>query len=322
MSLHASARQVVEVAYRAAASTDWLAEVTRAAAGILSRGRGMIAFEYTMGRTDVPAVHPPITRDLSVARANEMVSGALATMPVSMIGRLFARPSRTVQSSTEVLCPGRPLASVSKLLGQQLATIGAGDCIAINLRAPSGRGIVLGGLCAEVTTLSRDERRASSLAARHLEGALRLRDVRAVETADAAAFALVRAPGIVGDVARALASGAAQKYLAIELGLPPGSVYRYIELLKAETGLASTVHLVAALREALPEALPQAHRPTLAVLSASEREVIEGALRGLTSREIAELRGSSSRTVENLLASAYRRLGVASRKELAARFGG
>lgn len=57
-------------------------------------------------------------------------------------------------------------------------------------------------------------------------------------------------------------------------------------------------------------------------LSAAEGEVVRLALRGLSNVEIARLRGRAARTVANQLASAFRKLGVGSRAELAALLAG
>jgi DNA-binding CsgD family transcriptional regulator len=54
-------------------------------------------------------------------------------------------------------------------------------------------------------------------------------------------------------------------------------------------------------------------------LTAAERDVVQRALAGETNAEIARARRSSPRTIANLLASAYRKLGVSSRRELAAK---
>jgi DNA-binding CsgD family transcriptional regulator len=56
-----------------------------------------------------------------------------------------------------------------------------------------------------------------------------------------------------------------------------------------------------------------------AILTPAEREVVHALLRGASRAQIAEARGSSVRTVANLLAQAFRKLGVRSRVELAAR---
>jgi DNA-binding NarL/FixJ family response regulator len=74
----------------------------------------------------------------------------------------------------------------------------------------------------------------------------------------------------------------------------------------AEPGRAASGHAVAA-----PE-LP-------AQLSSAERAVVAAALRGCSHAETARERGSSPRTVANLLARAFRKLEVRSRAELAAK---
>jgi DNA-binding CsgD family transcriptional regulator len=63
--------------------------------------------------------------------------------------------------------------------------------------------------------------------------------------------------------------------------------------------------------------VPVQERP-LAALSPAERAVVALALEGLSNDQIACRRGSSTRTVANQLASAYRKLGVSGRAELAA----
>jgi len=56
-------------------------------------------------------------------------------------------------------------------------------------------------------------------------------------------------------------------------------------------------------------------------LTAAERQVVTAALNGRSNAAIAKARRTSSRTVANQLAAVYRKLGVASRWELAARVG-
>ncbi len=55
-------------------------------------------------------------------------------------------------------------------------------------------------------------------------------------------------------------------------------------------------------------------------LSASEQDVVIGLLKGLTFREIAELRQTREKTVRQQASSVYRKAGVASRNELVAWF--
>lgn len=55
-----------------------------------------------------------------------------------------------------------------------------------------------------------------------------------------------------------------------------------------------------------------------APLTASEREVLRQAARGLSNSAIARLRGRSERTIANQLASAYAKLGIEGRRGLRA----
>lgn len=67
--------------------------------------------------------------------------------------------------------------------------------------------------------------------------------------------------------------------------------------------------------------VPDARAPR-AALSPAERQVLVLAVDGKSNAEIAELRGTSARTTANLLARAYKKLGVWSRADAAARFDG
>lgn len=62
-------------------------------------------------------------------------------------------------------------------------------------------------------------------------------------------------------------------------------------------------------------------KPALSVLSEAERAVVLLAAQGLSDDAIARRRKVASRTVANQLASAFKKLGVGSRFELAASFG-
>ncbi len=68
--------------------------------------------------------------------------------------------------------------------------------------------------------------------------------------------------------------------------------------------------------------LPMPDSAALSSLSSSEREVAALALAGRSNRSIAEQRGTSPRTIANQIQSIYRKLGVGSRTELAARVSG
>jgi DNA-binding CsgD family transcriptional regulator len=58
----------------------------------------------------------------------------------------------------------------------------------------------------------------------------------------------------------------------------------------------------------------------VAALTPAERAVVAGVLDGKSNRDIARARGVSTRTVANQVASAFDKLGVRSRGELAARW--
>ncbi len=57
------------------------------------------------------------------------------------------------------------------------------------------------------------------------------------------------------------------------------------------------------------------------VLTPAERQAVELATRGFSNQHVAELRGTSLHTTANQLHAAYRKLGVASRRELRAVLG-
>lgn len=64
--------------------------------------------------------------------------------------------------------------------------------------------------------------------------------------------------------------------------------------------------------------LPADVAPAAAPLTAAEQDVMRLALAGWSNRRIAGARRTSERTVANQMASLFRKLGVASRGELAA----
>jgi DNA-binding CsgD family transcriptional regulator len=67
----------------------------------------------------------------------------------------------------------------------------------------------------------------------------------------------------------------------------------------------------------LSYALPRWQLPR--ELTRAERDVVQAVLEGASRSEIARRRGTSSRTIANLLANAFRKLGVQSKIELAAK---
>lgn len=128
------------------------------------------------------------------------------------------------------------------------------------------------------------------------------------------------------------ALGASGKEIAIELGLGESTVsvhlaaaLDHLKLSRSEVGAilgsAGGMDLGAAsssetrwvVRLRIGAALPD-------VLTSTEREVVTLVLEGLSNREIADARRRSRRTIANQLAASFRKLRVASRGELYARW--
>jgi len=136
-------------------------------------------------------------------------------------------------------------------------------------------------------------------------------------------------------IAQLLALGHSQKQIAYTLGMSPSSVSRRIQSGARKLRVRSRAELAAVfasvargvavsrLRLAGDELHVQASTArsmdALDDLSPAERAVAGLASLGSSDAEIARQRGASARTVENQLQSAYRKLGVHSRTELAAR---
>ncbi|HTO68628.1 MAG TPA: helix-turn-helix transcriptional regulator [Myxococcota bacterium] len=121
-------------------------------------------------------------------------------------------------------------------------------------------------------------------------------------------------------VAELLGLGHSEKQIAWALELSPSSVSRRIQSGARKLGMASRVELAAmfAQRESAWPARLSA-TDGLESLSFAERAVARLATSGRSDAEIAQQRGASARTVQNQLQSVYRKLGVHSRTELAAR---
>lgn len=128
--------------------------------------------------------------------------------------------------------------------------------------------------------------------------------------------------------------GAANKLVAIEQSLACSTVSEALSAAIAKLGLngrAEFLRVMAYLRAGSPVVrlvgsaelcwlfVPleaQAPEPSLTL---AERQVVAQVLRGRSNAAIARARRTSSRTVANQLAAIYRKLGVSSRWELAAR---
>lgn len=127
--------------------------------------------------------------------------------------------------------------------------------------------------------------------------------------------------------------GHAQKQIAYELGLSAGTVAGIISRVGRKLGVSSRAALVTALdpptelarapgpdgRELLVFSRSSCDAVATAQLGEAERAVARLAGEGMSNAQIAAARDTSERTVAHQLTSIFRKLGVASRGELAAR---
>jgi DNA-binding CsgD family transcriptional regulator len=134
-----------------------------------------------------------------------------------------------------------------------------------------------------------------------------------------------------GAVAAWAARGHAEKVIAYELGLAPGTVSALLARAYKKLGVRSRAALVARLSvptdiermklddgaEVLLFSAPSEEHGGLGALTQTEREVASAAARGDDNRSIAERRGVSPRTIATQLAGIYEKLGVGTRAELA-----
>jgi DNA-binding NarL/FixJ family response regulator len=140
-------------------------------------------------------------------------------------------------------------------------------------------------------------------------------------------------------VLAAAEGGVANKFVAIEQSLACSTVSESLQTATAKLGFASRTEflkVMACLRSNADEATDHGVRllggaerwwlflPVEAFgldprLTLAERQVVTGVLNGRTNAAIAMTRRTSCRTVANQLAAIYRKLGVSSRWELAAR---
>jgi len=137
------------------------------------------------------------------------------------------------------------------------------------------------------------------------------------------------------------ALGHPNKVIAYELGLTESAVAAYLTRAKTKLGARSRIELIAAVAAGVsPRTKRSTDRaneievmlggerftilageqlPMFGPLTTSERDVVWAALAGDSNDMIARARGCSARTVANQLASAYKKLAVASRSDLACR---
>jgi DNA-binding NarL/FixJ family response regulator len=129
-----------------------------------------------------------------------------------------------------------------------------------------------------------------------------------------------------------LARGDANKAIAFALGLDVGTVSGYVSAIRRKLGSdgirfsttlerARTVPVQFGAAELVALIADPPDSEVLSALTAAERAVVHEVITGATNEQIAARRRVRARTIANQLASAYRKLGVGSRRELHARLG-
>ncbi|MBI2896680.1 MAG: helix-turn-helix transcriptional regulator [Deltaproteobacteria bacterium] len=118
------------------------------------------------------------------------------------------------------------------------------------------------------------------------------------------------------EVVELAARGLGNKQIAWELGVEVATVATHLARSRAKLGLPTRLRLIQELAAVRDRPPLHPTRP----LSSVEIEVAIAALEGKSTIQIARERGRAYRTVANQLASVYRKLGIGSRLELAARW--
>ncbi|MFI5300298.1 MAG: LuxR family transcriptional regulator [Polyangiales bacterium] len=114
------------------------------------------------------------------------------------------------------------------------------------------------------------------------------------------------------DILAQVARGASNKVIAANLGIAEGTVSAHLSRARRRANVGARVSIVGAVSGVALDL-----GALSSVLSRAEIVVLEALLAGRSNREIAMIRGRSQRTVANQIASAYRKLDVGSRTELA-----
>lgn len=135
-----------------------------------------------------------------------------------------------------------------------------------------------------------------------------------------------------GQVAHLIALGMSHKEIAYALGANTSTIAGHAAALMRKLNVTRREELIGLLRSApvrtssfhldgfeVGVASAASHPPELPELSNSEQEVASAVARGLSDHEIAAWRGRSVRTIANQLRSIFRKVGVKSRTELAAK---
>jgi DNA-binding NarL/FixJ family response regulator len=109
-----------------------------------------------------------------------------------------------------------------------------------------------------------------------------------------------------------VALGHSNKLIAYDVGVSTSTVATLLARARAKLGVESRIALI---RAFCPS--PAVAPPPTARLTGAERAVARAVLDGLSNADIAGARGVSPSTISNQISRLYRKLGIASRSELA-----
>lgn len=207
--------------------------------------------------------------------------------------------------------------------GERLAAIDEHNPAPLAWRSPAARALLATGDAAAARRLAGEELAAARAFGAPRAMSIALRTLAAVEPGEAALAALREAVEITEVSPAQTAHAGALADLGAAL-LESGAVAEAVAALTSALTLARRCDAAALGRRVTATLTAAGHRPPRrpdtgpAALTRAERRVATLALQGLANREIAEFLVVTVRTVEFHLTRVYRKLGISSRRELAA----
>jgi DNA-binding CsgD family transcriptional regulator len=295
----------------------WLRALADRIVGVWGRPRWTVAFLYDASNPDEVRFGEPVLSGASSAITDLLVGG---------LPRHSGRPQTVQMYRTITTGFGSPMEGVDEEAQEILRKAGTADFFGLNGLDPTGQGCFV-GLGAERTALTPDELLIFPRLAAHLSAAYRAR--RNLRAGAAGADPLHSSEAILDGDGRVLdatgpaaaeparlaltdATRAVQSIRRREHEPDPTSRWRprvrgRWTLVDASDGTGR--RLVAAREN-------QTHAAGLDVLTEREQQVVASAIAGRSAKEIAYELGISHATARVLLARAYGRLGVRTRKQL------
>jgi DNA-binding CsgD family transcriptional regulator len=292
----------------------WLRALAETVVEVWGRPRWSVAFLYESNPTEVRAGDPVLVG----------ASPAITGMMIHGVPRHNRRPENVQMLRTIATGFGGPMGAMDREAQEILRESGTADFFGLNGLDPSGKGCFV-GIGAERTTLTPEELLVFPRLAAHLSSAYRVRrNLRAV-TVDPlhSSEAILDGDGRVLDAtgpAKAEQSRLALRDATRAMQLvrrresEPDPTSRWRPRVRGRWTLVDASD--GAGRRLIAARENQTHPAGLEVLTEREQQVVASAIAGRTAKEIAYELGITHATARVLLARAYGRLGVRTRKEL------